>query len=260
MRRPSGGGAVYHDLGNLCFTFLTDRKRYDLERQFAVVIGALQKLGITAVFSGRNDLLVAGRKISGNAFTFREESAVHHGTLLVHTDMSQLARFLIVSPEKMKSKGVSSVKARVANLTEFAPDLTVPVLTQTLCDTFQEMYGKTEISMVDTKAAVPAKLYEKYASWQWRFGNNPPFDLRLKERFAWGGVELCMMVREGKITAAKIYSDAMDAEMIVLLAETVIGVPFGKDAMFAAWDALSWQAERADRLQDIKAWLMTKAF
>ena len=140
-RRLSGGGAVYHDLGNLNFTFLIHKADYDISRQLDVILKALELLGIQAEKSGRNDLHADGRKFSGNAFYETGDRCYHHGTLMVQVDREQLGKYLQVSASKLKSKGVASVQARVVNLTELKPGLTISQLKQALIDAMGLVYG-----------------------------------------------------------------------------------------------------------------------
>ena len=141
VRRLSGGGAVYHDLGNVNFTFLVQKENYDVGRQLDVIIGAMRRLGIQAERSGRNDILADGKKFSGNAFYKQNKFCYHHGTIMLNVDVTKLSRYLNVSADKLKSKGVSSVKSRVTNLVEFVPDLTVARLKKALKESFEEVYG-----------------------------------------------------------------------------------------------------------------------
>ena len=143
VRRLSGGGAVYHDLGNLNFTFLVRKADYDLDRQLSVIAGAVESFGIPVEKSGRNDLLAAGRKFSGNAFYESGDFCYHHGTLLVDVDTGKMGRYLTVSKEKLKSKGVDSVRSRVGNLKELCPKLTIQKLSEAMKKSFAEVYGGT---------------------------------------------------------------------------------------------------------------------
>ena len=140
-RRLSGGGAVFHDLGNLNFTFLMPAADYDLSRQLTVLERACQSLGIPAQRSGRNDLLADGRKFSGNAFYKHNGRAYHHGTLMVDVDLEMVQRYLSPSKAKLAAKGVDSVRSRVVNLREFVPDLTIPQLADALVAALAEVYN-----------------------------------------------------------------------------------------------------------------------
>lgn len=215
-RRLSGGGAVFHDLGNLNFTFLVSQCDYDLERQLTVIQEAVHSLGIDAQRSGRNDILAQGRKFSGNAFYKNGKQAYHHGTLLVQADMEKLSRYLSPSKAKLQSKGVDSVRSRVANLREFSPDITIDALKAALKTAFSRVYGLPAENLGSHRLdeAKIRQLTERNRSWEWLFGQKLPFSWELEERFAWGGVQIQLQIDSGIIRAAKIYSDAMDDALI----------------------------------------------
>ena len=143
-RRLSGGGAVYHDLGNVNFTFVMHKKHEDLHRQLKVILDGVKALGIDAEFSGRNDILAEGRKFSGNAFYHGKTNYYHHGTILVDVDMTKLGRYLNVSMKKLNAKGVQSVKSRVINLKELNPELTIGSVMMAVGEAFESEYGKAE--------------------------------------------------------------------------------------------------------------------
>ena len=153
-RRLSGGGAVYHDLGNLNFTFCTSREDYDVSQQTDVILRAVQRLGIGAVRNGRNDLTADGRKFSGHAFLKKESHCYHHGTLMVDVDGGELAKYLRPDPQKLAGKGVDSVRSRVVNLRELAPDLTIDRLAEALTESLAAVYGLPvkEVSEADLHA------------------------------------------------------------------------------------------------------------
>jgi lipoate-protein ligase A len=219
---------------NLNFTFLVDREYYDLERQMRVILDAVKSLGIDSIMSGRNDLTADGRKFSGNAFCFRRTGALHHGTILVASDFSRLSGYLNVPEEKMRMKGIQSVRSRVVNLTEFVPALTIDSAADALAEAFKRSYGgdpKVETG-VDFKGTgqendeVLKELEKKYSSWEWRYGEAPKFDIDLDTRFTWGGVEIGLKLEGGRISEASVYSDAMDEEYIGLLPTMLTGSIF----------------------------------
>ena len=270
-RRLSGGGTVFHDLGNLNFTFLMHRDHYDLAKQAGVILGAVRKLGIPAEMSGRNDLTIDGRKFSGNAFCFRKNSAYHHGTILVRSDFERLAKYLQVSEEKIRSKGIASVRSRVVNLTEYCPELTVETVAAALCREFAAVYGAPDGapdvgSIPEIKStgqldqAVIRQLYAKYASWEWRYGEAPQFDLETATRFPWGGIEIGLKLEKGIITAAAVYSDAMDEAFIGMLAPVLQGNILDAKGLAEKIRGLEAGAERAQWQEDIAAWLAAKEF
>jgi lipoate-protein ligase A len=233
-RRLSGGGAVFHDLGNLNFTFLVSREDYDLERQSSVILQAVRNLGIEAEMSGRNDIETGGRKFSGNAFYRGEKNAYHHGTLLVRADIEAAGRYLSVSREKIQSKGVESVRSRIVNLAECKPDITVPALAGSLRAAFAGIYRvkAEELAPADLGDPFPgaaarlAELETWFSSPDWKYGKNPPFRFKAERRFSWGGVDIRFDVDRNRITGARIFSDAMDSGFILEAAEKLRGCPF----------------------------------
>ena len=211
-RRLSGGGAVFHDRGNLNFTFLLPEEDFDKGRQTEVLLRALRGLEIPAERSGRNDLLAGGRKFSGHAYYHHEGRAYHHGTLLVEADLEKLGRYLAPSPAKLRAKGVDSIRARVCNLRELAPTLTIPALKAALTAAFGEVYGLPVEPLEPETLAGSAltALTARYGSWDWNFGQRQPFDLACEGRFAWGEARLELRVEAGLIQSARVYTDAMD--------------------------------------------------
>lgn len=259
-RRLSGGGAVYHDLGNLNFTFVMDRQLYDLERQLHVLLLAVRNLGIEAEFSGRNDLTVEGKKFSGNAFCFQSGSAYHHGTILVDTDMSRLARYLRVSKEKIASKGVDvkSVKSRVVNLAGLNSEITIEAVKQSIKESFSRVYGELSSTIqLDRASGEIRTLYRKYASWEWRYGETPDFDVSFRNRFEWGEMELCLSIEEGFIKKAVVYSDAMDCGLVEDLAESLQRVPFRKNVIMNRIAGITTE-DRKSLVQDLLGWFDAK--
>ena len=230
-RRLSGGGAVYHDLGNLNFTFVMCEEDYDLDRQLSVIRRACALCGIETEISGRNDLLASGRKFSGNAFYHHEGRAYHHGTLLVDVDGEAMKRYLSPSKAKLASKGVESVRSRVVNLRELNPEITVGSLKTAMKTAFSEVYGlPVSGAPVIDEARVDA-LTAHYASDEWLYGRKLPFTFRCEQRFPWGGIELQFSVDRGVIADAKVYTDDMDPETASKLQEALPGCAFSIAAL-----------------------------
>lgn len=258
-RRLSGGGAVFHDLGNLNFTFLLPEKDFDLDRQLAVILQALHCVGLKAEKSGRNDLTIDGRKFSGNAFYHTKERAYHHGTLLVNVNGEDLSRYLQVDPQKLQSNGVASVKSRVVNLGELQAMLTISQLKKALVEAFGDVYGVApqalETQNFNQKRLT--QLTEQYASWDWCYGAKIAFTHRFKQRFAWGSVECLWQVKSGRIAQAAVYSDAMDGETFAALSAVLTGVRYNREDIAQA--VLSLQTKtNAAILQELAAFIQSQ--
>ena len=250
-RRLSGGGAVFHDLGNLNFTFLLPQEDYDLDRQFTVIQEAVRSLGIPAEKSGRNDVLSEGRKFSGNAFFKHNGKAYHHGTLLFDVDMGKLSRYLNPSKAKLRSKGVDSVRSRVVNLKEIKPDLTLEALKKALLEAFARVYGTQPEILAEPDLDMDRilEITERNRSWEWNFGAKVPFTCEFEERFSWGGVQIQLNVEKGVITRAKVYSDAMDWSFVTALEQTITGCRC--DAAELEKRLRGWDSELAEDIRGL---------
>ena len=254
-RRSSGGGAVFHDMGNLNFSFVLPRTEYDVRRQLEVVRRAVARFGIRAQFTGRNDLVIKenGSKFSGNAFRFSGDTALHHGTIMVNVALDRLGRYLVPDDGKLRAKGIDSVRARVANLAEFSPDITIQSLSRALRDAFAGEYGPVlPLSMDALDARRLGALEREFASWDFRLGKALPFDATLHRRFDWGGVTLELSLKGGAVESARVFSDAMDAAMVAALAPALTGARFQNEALGAALRRLGHS--QADELAE---WLET---
>lgn len=235
-RRLSGGGAVFHDLGNLNFTFLVRREDYDVERQSEVILRAVQSFGIPAVRNGRNDLTAEGRKFSGNAFYRTGDFCYHHGTILIRSDTAQMGRYLTVSKEKLQSKGVESVKSRVVNLEAYVPELTVEQMKSALLEAFAQVYGEMPDSVLKPEPLETGRIdlellragRERFASWEWLYGRKIPFQYEVSGRYPWGEVQIQLEVSEGIIRRAVVWSDALDVEFPRYAEAMLTGVRYRK--------------------------------
>lgn len=254
-RRMSGGGAVYHDLGNLNFTFIVPKQYFNFTRQISVIISALNKLGIVAVFSGRNDIIVANKKMSGNAFYHRDLQSLHHGTILVNTDFVKMVEYLNVDSDKIKTKGIKSVRSRVINLQDICENLTINSLVDALRRAFIKEYaGDTvdyqELTESDFVQEELIKLENKYAEWKFRYGESPAYALRLKQRFDWGGVEFTFDIKHNSIIEVQLFTDAMDHQLSKRWREMLTGLKLSQLDF-------KLQVEQREDL-DIKKWLLTE--
>ena len=234
MRRYSGGGAVFQDLGNLCFTLISGSD-YDVEEQKSknndFIISALNKFNITALASGRNDILVNERKISGAAFQIQQGNLMHHGTLLVNSDLDRLQLYLKPSKDKLETKGIKSVRSRVANLQEFNHLLTVEALIEQLRITYTEYFSEFDsIGYIDERilnSKSELKLeYENLISWDWLYGKTPAFTDAYKKRFPWGEIELLLTVYSGIIKDVVAFSDTLDNQLVDVIKDTLNGITF----------------------------------
>ncbi|MFT0772778.1 MULTISPECIES: lipoate--protein ligase [Psychrobacter] len=261
-RRQSGGGAVFHDLGNTNFTFLSPSDAYDQEANFTVIINALQKLGIDATLSGRNDMQVGDRKISGSAFRHAADRSFHHGTLLVNANMQKLGDYLNPHPLKLKAKGIKSVRARVANLVDFNETINHETLSDAIIEAFCEYHGETaQVEQLDeaslAKQPTLNAYYQQMADWDWRFGKTPEFTHHIETRFDWGMMDVHMDVKQAMITEVVIFSDALNVELIDLLKNTLTGVKYNKPEIKNKLDDLAKaQPELAAQMDDFEQWLV----
>lgn len=227
-RRLSGGGAVFHDMGNLNFTFLVSKKEYNLEKQLEVIAKACETFGLAITKSGRNDLLAEGRKFSGNAYYDSHGKAYHHGTLLINVDMNMLSKYLKPSKAKLESKGVDSVSSRVINLTELCPDITIEKMCVALVHAFEEVYQAKATPLC--KDSFDSKTIEEYfkrnESWEWLYGKNIPFTFSCERRFSWGELELQAGINSGIIQEILVFTDSMDWNLTKELNSALTGCPF----------------------------------
>lgn len=213
VRRLSGGGAVYHDLGNLNFSFITkdDGESFHNFRKFTEpVIRALKKLGVNAELSGRNDIVVEGRKISGNAQFATRGRMFSHGTLMLNSEIDNVVSALRVKKEKIESKGIKSIRSRVANISEFLDqEITMEQFKQLLLQYIFE--GEESIptyELTDKDWEEIHKISEqRYKNWDWNYGKSPKFNYQHSQRFPIGSIDVRLEVNKGIIENCKIYGD-----------------------------------------------------
>lgn len=228
-RRISGGGAVFHDLANLNFTFITKEETLDLEKQMKVLKLAVEGFGLNVEFSGRNDLLVNGRKFSGHAFYNEDGNCFHHGTLMVNVNVSILGEVLSPSKLKLQSKGIKSVKSRVVNLNELNNDITIESLKISLEKAFEKVYGKIlEKDIYNANFKIP-KFYEKYKKSLWNFGESPKYNVILEEKLSIGNIQVNLNIENGIVKEGNIHSDTLKKINFKDVEEKLIGQIFLKE-------------------------------
>src|SRR5690606_22460123 len=235
VRRISGGGAVYHDLGNLNFSFITNHDGQSISnfKKFtAPVIKVLNEMGMHAELKGRNDIEIDGRKISGTAQFSTGKRMISHGTLLLNTDLTEVTRALQVKMSKIESKGHKSVRSRVANISEFldAP-MTIDAFRQRILkglfedsDDFETYYLTPE-----EWEGVHKLKAEKYDTWEWNYGKSPKFNIKRSKRFSIGEIDLRIFVEKGHIEDFKIFGDFFGRKPVENLEKLLVGARYVKD-------------------------------
>lgn len=255
VRRLSGGGTVYHDLGNLNFTFIAHKDMYDTTRQTNVILRALKGLGIEAEYSARNDLLAEGRKFSGTAYINKKAKSLHHGTLLVDADLDLLERYLSRPKLKIQSRGVDSVRSKVINLNEVNKDLTIEILKQELVKAFQVEYNfESTIEYHDEDSVKRVVDKARYDDWDWNFSESPSFSIQFENDFGWGNLLLDFNVKNGLILNCQVKSDSLDFFELRKLEEALIDTQFRGSSIIEKVDLRKFDTSVID---DIKAYVLS---
>lgn len=236
VRRITGGGAVYHDMGNINFTYIARHDgewESDFSRFARPVVEALGKLGLHAEVSGRNDIVANGRKISGNAQTVVNGRILHHGTLLFNADVSVLSNALVPDAEKIQSKGIKSVSSRVANINELlGRAVTANELFELVSSEVKRLYGAKNYELSPCEIERAEKLAdEKYRTWEWNFGYSPKYSFNKKRRFSGGSVNTYLTVEEGRITSVKIYGDFFGISDVADIEAALCGVSHREESI-----------------------------
>jgi lipoate-protein ligase A len=264
-RRQSGGGAVFHDLGNTNFTFLTSKMSFDKTVNNKIITNAINSFGLSSSASGRNDLVIetsdGEKKISGSAFKETKDRSFHHGTLLIDTDIDKLSKYLNPNKKKLESKGITSVRARVANLGEINPTITHESLSARIIQEFFNYYqSECVIEVLDHQylSSLPTlnEHFLKMSNWDWRFGEAPSFNHHMSERFTWGSVDVHLEVQKAHVEKAQIFSDSLHPEMIEQLMASLENISYTEKAFRGAIARVSAELPMiADYLKEFEAWI-----
>jgi len=244
VRRMSGGGAVFHDLGNINFTFIQNASPeggLDFQRFTTPIQQALLSMGVHAEFSGRNDLLIEGKKFSGNAQHFHGKRVLHHGTLLFSSDMTDLSGALRVDPEKYRDKAVKSVRSRVTNISSHLPKpMEVTAFIATLMDFVSVSADQADMVLSDEETrAIEQLADERYRTWDWNFGSSPAYNFSKRTRTQGGLLDVHLYVKKGLITEVRLYGDYFGVRDIGPLEDMVRGCRHDRTSL-------------AERLADVK--------
>ena len=236
VRRTSGGGAVYHDLGNLNYTFVTNNLKDNLNnyRKFTEpVIDALKDLGVPAEFSGRNDIVVDGKKISGNAQSYYKNRMFHHGTILLNIDLDDVAKMLKVKADKIESKGIKSTRSRVNNILPYfkkkmSMEEFIDFLLKHILKT-DNIEKKTYHLTEEDYLAIDKLMKDKYMTWEWNYGESPEFSILKERRYAGGNLQFHLDVKEGIIKDAKLYGDFLGKLDVKDITNLIKGVKYREE-------------------------------
>ncbi|MFB6465244.1 lipoate--protein ligase [Cytobacillus sp. Hz8] len=244
VRRLSGGGAVYHDLGNLNFSFITkdDGDSFHNFRKFTEpVVAALKQLGVNAELSGRNDLVVDGRKISGNAQFSTRGRMFSHGTLMLDSEIDHVVSALKVKKDKIESKGIKSIRSRVANISEFLPEkISIEEFRSVLLNSI--FHDSDEIPQYHLTNEDWKKIHElsksRYQQWEWNYGKSPKFNLQYSHRFPVGQIDVRLEVNKGIIENGKIYGDFFGVGDVSDIEQKLVGLRYEKKEIEQALEGL----------------------
>lgn len=237
VRRLSGGGAVYHDLGNLNYSFITvdDGNSFRNFRKFTEpVVKALQSLGVNAELSGRNDLMAEGRKVSGNAQFSTRGRMFSHGTLMFDTEVDAVVSALKVSKEKIESKGIKSIRSRVANISEFLKEpMTVTKFRNAILHSIFE--GEENVRYYELTDEDWKKIHElskeRYGNWDWNYGKSPKFNIKHSHRFPVGGIDVRLQVEKGIVQDAHIYGDFFGVGDVSEIEQAITGTKYERASL-----------------------------
>lgn len=244
-RRLSGGGAMYQDRGSLNFSFILPKTRFDIPRQLSTIGMAVGAFGVQAQASGRNDLSAEGRKFCANAFFKSGSAAMHHGTILVSSQLGQMVNALTVEQGRLPV-GMKKPFPQVVNLADVGRGVNMSALQESLYWAFGRSFGAQpgmlEERMMDSRSI--DRMAAQFAAREWVYPATIPYTFTVTERFPWGGVTVQMRAEGGVVRAARVYTDAMEAALFTHIEQALVGSPCLISAITKRFDQrLSWIAD-----------------
>lgn len=265
-RRTTGGGAVFHDRGNTNFTFLSPKEEYRRENNVAIILNALKEFGVQGEASGRNDLLVpfpdGPRKFSGSAYREKRDRAFHHGTLLLHADLTRLGRYLTPNPKKLQAKGKESVRARVANLNDVASGIHHDSVVEACVRAFEKFYdSKADVELLNLESLqrIPdlKAQYDTLSSFDWLYGHTLEFNQQMDDYLSLGFFDFHFKVDEAIITDVQIFTDCLYPQLVEDLTAELKGRSFQASSIREAMIALrDRHADIGPGLEELENWLV----
>ena len=267
-RRTTGGGAVFQDLGNTNFTFLSPREEYKRENNLQILFDALKKFDIQGEASGRNDLMIpfadGFRKFSGSAYREKKDRAFHHGTLLLHANLTRLGNYLTPNPKKLQAKGKESVRARVANLQEVQGSIHHDILVPALIESFEKFYGsKADVEPLNLESLqkIPdlKAQYDLLSSWEWLYGSTLQFSHKMDEYVSLGFFDFQFQVEEGLIQDLQIFTDCLFPTLIDDLTQGLRGKAYQVQTIRELTRSLTQKyADISDGILELESWLCSQ--
>lgn len=226
VRRLTGGGCVYQDLGNLNFTFTSPKKDFNFLKFFNIIIDSLKYFNIHAYQSGRNDILVSGKKVCGTAYLEEDDKILFHGTLMVCVNIDQLVEVLTPSHKKFEGKGISSIKARVKNLTDFNSNINITKLKKVIKENFEKTFNS--LSETDTPIPVDKNLYFKLISSDWIYYGNTENKILIEEKINNENIDIYLTIKNDIILDSDIFTDSLDYDIVKRLKSFLIGKKYSQ--------------------------------
>lgn len=258
IRRLSGGGAVYHDLGNLNFSLIANKEYYNVPRHIEKIKESMSYLGLNVAYSGKNDLSIDGKKFSGHAFFSNGENKCHHGSILINTNLKLLGNYLTPSKLKIKTKSVDSVRARVMNLVEADSNIDVKAVGTSIAKAFlkdvrPENTKEKVIGIKEIEEEAPMWV-DKFKTWSWTYAEIPSFDVTMEKRFNWGTIEVGLLVKNSQIKNFQITTDSNETQCFFDIMSSLEGMAFEKELILETIENI--KSENLDIIRDFKLLLL----